>query len=794
MADHERAPATPAAAAVDSDPLTAPRSLAAALINEGGALSRQGRIAEAMDRYDAAVKVDPQCAAAHLNRGNILLASAQFEAAHSAYEQAVACDPQCAAAHFNLGNLRYRAGAFAHALRDYQVAAGIKPQFADAFVGMANALFGLGRTTEAMECCRRALSVSPDHAEAHFTLGVLAMTQGRPHESAPSLRRAIGLRPGHAAAHRCLGAVLSGLGDLDAAEVSLRRAWAIEPDSLEILSDLARVLQYRNNYPEAILLLVRALERAPDGASKAAFASCAARTLFTAADSHIRAALTTAISEAWTQPEALCQAALSLIMLDERIASCVRRANEAWPARLPQAMLFEAGGLAALRTDLLLHALLDAVPVNSIPFERFLTGARHALLEIASSEQTPDPADVAALSFYAALARQCFINEFVFDCPDQERLAAASCRSRLMALLDARSQVSPLLLLAVAAYFPLHLLPDADRLLISSQPGPVDELLRQQIREPLQEQALRTGIKRLTKITDSVSEAVRDQYEDNPYPRWVKMQMREQPMRFNAELRCALPFARFAPMSDDSAPEVLVAGCGTGRDAIFVARRFLGARVLAIDLSLDSVSYAMRKTRELGVPNIEYAQADILALGEIADTFNIIHSVGVLHHLADPFKGWRILLSRLRPGGFMCLGLYSQIARRPILKAREFIAARGYARTPDDIRRFRQDVIAGETAAEVQLLSKSRAFYSLSDCRDLAFHVQEQQVTLGQIESFLNEQGLRFIGFELDLRVQNQYRARFSDDPFCTNLRNWACFETDHPHMFGAMYRFWVQR
>jgi tetratricopeptide (TPR) repeat protein/SAM-dependent methyltransferase len=794
MADLERTPATPAAAAVDHDPPAAPRSLAAALIDEGSALGKQGRIAEAMARYDAAVQVDPQYAPAHLNRGNILLASAQFDAARSAYEQAIACDPQYAAAHFNLGNLRYRAGEFAHALRSYQMAVGINPQFADAFVGMANALFGLGRTAEAMEIYRRALTVSPDHAEAHFSLGVLAMTQGQPHEAAISLRRATGLRPDNAAAHRFLGAVLSSLGDLDGAEASLRRACSIQAESPEILNDLAMILQYRSKYPEAVLLLGRALEHSPNWTTKAAFANCAAHMRFTADDSHVRAAVTTAIAEAWTKPHDLCQSALSLIMLDERIASCVHLANDSWPARLPRAVLFGADGLAALAADTLLHTLLDAVPVNSIPFERFLTAARHALLEIASSEQTPDPADVAALNFYAALTRQCFINEFVFDCPDRERLAAANCRTTLLALLDANATVPAFLLLAVAAYFPLHFLPDAERLLAASPLGPVDEVLRQQIREPLQEQTLRASVKRLTPITDSVSEAVRDQYEQNPYPRWVKMEMREQPMPFNAELRCAMPFAPFAPMSDDRAPEVLIAGCGTGRDAIFVAQRFRGARVLAIDLSLDSISYAMRKTQELGLSNIEYAQADILELGDVARTFDIIWSVGVLHHLADPFKGWQILLSRLRPGGFMCLGLYSQTARRTVVKAREFITARGYASTPDDIRRFRQDVLAGNTSVEVRSLSRSYAFYSLSDCRDLAFHVQEQRLTLGQIESFLSELGLRFIGFELDLRVLNQYRARFSDDPSCTNLRHWARFEADHPDTFTAMYGFWVQR
>ena len=42
-------------------------------------------------------------------------------------------------------------------------------------------------------------------------------------------------------------------------------------------------------------------------------------------------------------------------------------------------------------------------------------------------------------------------------------------------------------------------------------------------------------------------------------------------------------------------------------------------------------------------------------------------------------------------GGFMRLGFYSETARRHVVKAREIIAARGYAGTADDIRRFRRD-------------------------------------------------------------------------------------------------------
>ena len=162
---------------------------------------------------------------------------------------------------------------------------------------------------------------------------------------------------------------------------------------------------------------------------------------------------------------------------------------------------------------------------------------------------------------------------------------------------------------------------------------------------------------RLTSITSGVSEEVRDQYEQNPYPRWVKLPIREQALHFNDELRRTLPFAPFTPMPDDSAPEVLIAGCGTGMSFDFVAQRFRGARVLAIDLSLSSISYAKRKTQELGMTNIEYAQADILKLGDIARTFDIIESVGVLHHLADPFMGWRTLLSLIAARRIHAFGL-----------------------------------------------------------------------------------------------------------------------------------------
>ena len=768
---------------------------AIAMIDDGNAFEEQGRIPEAMACYEAAIRTDPQCARAHINRGNILLAGANIDEARSAYQLAIACQPGYAAAHFNLGNLNYRAGEFELALRKYQDAIVISPDFADAFVAIANAFDSLGRSAEALESYQRALAIKPEYAEVHFNLGMLAMRHGRHYEAVESLLRAVEIKPDFAQARDALQTELKKLEDLDVAESSYHRALAIGNDYDGILYDLSMILLRRGKAAEALPLLMPALEHEPTFAIKVAFANCVARMRFSSNDSRIRAQLKTAINEPWGPPSELCRPALSLIMLDQRIANCVRLANASWPARLPKASLFGADGLIALAEDSLLHTLLEATPVSTIEFERFLTCARHALLETAS-EQKPvaDASDIAALRFYAALSQQCFINEYIFDFDDREKIAAAACRTKLLSLLDGNVVIPPLLLLAVAAYFPLYALGNVNRLLGSNYSASIDAVLCQQIREPLNDKKLRTGIKCLTPITTGVSDEVRRQYEENPYPRWVKQPRYEQALSFNDELRRSLPFGSFTPMPDDSAPEALIAGCGTGSHSIFTAQRYHGIRVLAIDLSLSSISYAKRKTQELGIVNIEYAQADILMIGDIERRFDIIESIGVLHHLADPFSGWQTLLSLLRPGGFMSLGFYSEPARRYVVKAREIIVERGYTSSLDDIRRFRQDLAVRNSDVELQRLSQFPDFFSTSECRDLLFHVQEHRLPLSQIDSFISDLRLHFIGFILDPSVLHQYRLRFTDDPTGTHLRNWASFEADNPDTFAGMYQFWIQK
>jgi 2-polyprenyl-3-methyl-5-hydroxy-6-metoxy-1,4-benzoquinol methylase len=561
-----------------------------------------------------------------------------------------------------------------------------------------------GRVAEAEHGYRGVLAIDPNHADALHLLGVALSQRGQLGETLPLLQRALEIRPKYAAAAASLAHALLLSGRPEEAANAAARAVALAET------------------PQTKALFTQAVAMSRDGKPLAA----------------VRATIARAITERWARPQDLARIAADVV-------------TSGGPLRVGTA-----------RNDPLLLVLMTAAPVCTLTLERELTAMRRTLLDAAVASE---PVDARTLAFFCALARQCFLNEYVFGVSPDE----AAQVERLIA--DAITKPTPLRLIAIAAYRPLHAIDKADALLTEKLSGVLAPLLAEQVSQPAQERSLRANIPQLTPISDEVSRAVQDQYEDNPYPRWsVTM---EAP-----------------PAAAEPAFDALIAGCGTGRQAVELAQCHPAAKILAVDLSRMSLGYAMRRTRELGIANIEYAQADIMELGGIGRSFDLIEAVGVLHHLADPQAGWRVLLSLLRRGGRMRIGLYSELARRPVVVAHAFITQRGYGRTADDIRRFRQDVLGYETLA---MLPQSRDFYTVSGCRDLLFHVQEHRMTLPGIKTFLMENNLAFQGFELDEGTLQAYRRRFPDTAM-TDLDRWQVFETENPNTFVHMYNFTVTR
>jgi SAM-dependent methyltransferase len=319
----------------------------------------------------------------------------------------------------------------------------------------------------------------------------------------------------------------------------------------------------------------------------------------------------------------------------------------------------------------------------------------------------------------------------------------------------------------------------------------IKEIFTRQVAEPNEEEKLKQDLKILGKITDSTSSKVRAQYEKSPYPRWVNLGFPLKPRLISnnvEEIKLKLHENKITKIEK---PEILIAGCGTGQHSIGTASRFKSSKVLAIDLSLSSLTYAKRKTSELAIENIEYMQADILDLSKLNKQFDIIESSGVLHHMDNPMAGWQVLSDCLKPGGLMKIGLYSELARLPIVKIRQEIRELGMGSSSAEIRSFRDMIMKSDKDHHISVLSY-RDYYSLSELEDLLFHVQEHRFTIPQIKGYLDELGLKFCGFESHTLSHFKQTNTHHNDPY--DLDKWQAYELVNPETFAGMYQFWCQK
>ena len=704
-----------------------------------------------------------------------------------------------------LGVIFHQQGQLEQAESRYRRLIFLKPDYADVYSNLGVLLQQLGKLDDAAASFRQALQLKPDYAEAHNNLGNILREQGHLDEAAASFRQALLLKPDYAGVHNNLGNVLETQGAVDQAVTSYRQAIGLQPDHADAHYNLGNALYALGRTEEAAGSLLTALQLNENSDIKYALAQCMGNMHFTQATPQIRSLVVRAISEVWSRPGDLLTAAKSLIMLNPGVKQCIDRATAAWPVRLSGQELFGAAGLAFAADEPLLLCLLENTPINDMGFECFLTMARKILLESAIAGDTADnPVADQTLAFYCAIARQCLINEYIYAYTEQESGQAEWLRDRLAACIETGSPVTAMQVITVAAYFPLFSVPSIATLMRNPMPDALTALLTplliQQVLEPTIEHDYRATMPRLTEIDDGVSLMVQQQYEENPYPRWVNVPSGGRITSIDGYFHQNFPKSSFQPlcknderMTDEV--DILIAGCGTGQHSIQAAQQFRGARVLAIDLSLTSLCYAKRKTDELGLHNLDYAQADIMKLGTINRSFDVIQAGGVLHHLADPVAGWQVLLKLLRPGGFMHLGFYSEIARQHVATAQNFIVQQGYAADAKGIRQFRQDIMAeGKNGRFMQMFATATDFYTMSACRDLLFHVQEHRYRVLQLKQIMESLRVNFIGFNLEPAIEAQYVARFPDDAAKTDLNNWDILETEIPTIFASMYQFWVQK
>jgi tetratricopeptide (TPR) repeat protein/SAM-dependent methyltransferase len=769
------------------------RRLARKLVDRGIAEERSGNASKALSYYRRAVETDANCAPAHMNLGIALQASGELNAAIASYKRAIAVDRAYTGAHYNLARAYLLSSDYSQAEKEFQITLQLHNEFPEAWVGLAGAQEGLGRDEDALAALESAIALRSDYVGALFNSIALLRKMGRFEIAAANCCRVLELEPENHFAHRMLGMSLHALGQLTEAEASYRHALILDPRYSDAKANLASILQTKGRVQEAIPLLFDLVADEPGNMQLRRNLAYTLNGLQLAGVGEKERSVLLSLCKDNVSTQFLIVSIIALLKSErgfQILLENARRGQDVFTPLVP--------GVAQFLSEPLLLEALPRMPIADAGVEQVLSHVRRCILrriELTPTLKTPD--EEVPTEFALALARQCFFSGYAWFAHEDELKIAGKLRDVLQDTLR-EGIVTPHALesaLTVASFYDsLHTLEGfgrvAERTMADWSEG-FRAMVREQIENPNREREIAGGLKSLTTIDNGVSLAVRAQYEENPYPRWVTV---ASPNTDTIEkLVSRLRPGEEVRLRPRPVP-VLIAGCGTGRHSIQVARAYPDSEILAVDLSVTSLAYAARMTEQLGIANITYRQADILKLGELDRSFALVECSGVLHHLDDPNAGWRVLVDLLESDGVMKIGLYSKKARIGVQAAREFAQSLRAPATRDGIRRCRDAIIGlpeGHPARDVMALND---FYTLDGCRDLIMHVQEHQFTIPSVRTCLEKLDLQFLQFETTPTTLNRFKEMFPDENSERELTAWQQFEDFYPNTFIGMYVFWCCR
>lgn len=190
---------------------------------------------------------------------------------------------------------------------------------------------------------------------------------------------------------------------------------------------------------------------------------------------------------------------------------------------------------------------------------------------------------------------------------------------------------------------------------------------------------------------------------------------------------------------------ILVAGCGANQAAA-LAFQNPNAQVLGIDVSASSLAHEELLKTKHRLANLELAQLPIEAAASLGRDFDLIAATGVLHHLADPQQGGRVLGSMLKPDGVMVVMLYGRHGRVGVDMLRDVFTS----------LRLRQDETAlGIVKDTLAQLPENHPYWlpNFNDTQydsgivDLLLNARERNYTVPECVAFAAETGLAFQGW-----------------------------------------------
>ena len=245
----------------------AQKAAAAALqakLNQGMALHRQGKLADAERCYGEVLQRQPDHFGALHLLGVIARQTRRSERGVELIKRAIGLNPNVAEAHSNLGNALMDLKRPAEALASHDRAIALRPDYAETHYNRGNALMDLKRPEEALASYDKAIALKLDDADVHNNRGNALRDLKRLEEALASYDKAIALKPDYSAAHNNRGTALRDLRRSAEALASYDRAIALRPDYAEAHNNRGNALRDLKRFAEALASYDKAIALKPD--------------------------------------------------------------------------------------------------------------------------------------------------------------------------------------------------------------------------------------------------------------------------------------------------------------------------------------------------------------------------------------------------------------------------------------------------------------------------------------------------------------------------------------------------
>jgi tetratricopeptide (TPR) repeat protein len=229
-------------------------------------LMAQGRVDEAAEHFQDALRINPNDLKALDNLGSYSLNHGRPEAAIEYFQRALRYDPGFLHAWIGMGSARERLGQFAEAIHCYENARRLAPAFPQPLNHLGNAFYSQKQYADAIRCYEDSLKLAPDDPRVLNNLGGALFKQSRGPEAIRSFEAALRLKPDYAEAHNNLAAALQQAGQDEEAVQHYTAGLRLNPENADAHLDLGRLLAKLGRREEAVAQFKDALRLKPDEA------------------------------------------------------------------------------------------------------------------------------------------------------------------------------------------------------------------------------------------------------------------------------------------------------------------------------------------------------------------------------------------------------------------------------------------------------------------------------------------------------------------------------------------------